>query len=202
MRASLRVRGADQADLDPVSLLLSPQHMRTLCIMHMHRTMAADKVVAYVKGDPKTSTLGDCEHAALAVAVAGRWLGGLNACAAQQAATSPVPPYAFRCPACIHSSHRFQPLHTTPYTRTTTTNISPGPFCHRVLLTLETKRVPYDASYVDFAAKPDWLVEKFEGKVPVISRGDDVMMADSDKIVVWLEEQYPEPEMASTPPDA
>ena len=30
------------------------------------------------------------------------------------------------------------------------------PFCHRVLLTLETKEVPYESAYVDFNDKPQW----------------------------------------------
>ena len=90
------------------------------------------------------------------------------------------------------------------------------------------------------------LVEKFEGKVPVIHEGDFWMVRaaaqgrnvgmitpqrhssalrikdhscvapansrahcrpllpqnDSDKIVVWLEEKFPQPAMASTPPEA
>lgn len=92
-------------------------------------------LVVYVKGDPKTSTLGDC------------------------------------------------------------------PFCHRVMLTLETKGVHYDTSYIDFSDKPQWLVDKFEGKVPVIQEGD-FQMNDSDKIVEWLEEKYPTPSMKSTPPEA
>lgn len=82
-----------------------------------------------------------------------------------------------------------------------------GPFCHRVLLTLETKRVPYDSSYVDFADKPQWLVDRFEGKVPVVNKGGfegegAFWMNDSDKIVEWLEVNYPEVSMASTPPEA
>jgi len=33
-----------------------------------------------------------------------------------------------------------------------------GPFCHRALLTLEEKKVPYERRYIDFAHKPDWYV--------------------------------------------
>lgn len=99
------------------------------------RAAASAKYVTYVKGDPKTSTLGDC------------------------------------------------------------------PFCQRVLLTLETKGAHYDLAYVDFADKPKWLVDKFEGKVPVIEEGPS-QMNDSDKIVVWLEEQIPQPAMAAETPEA
>jgi glutathione S-transferase len=31
-----------------------------------------------------------------------------------------------------------------------------GPFCHRVLLTLEGKNVPYEKEYIDFKNKPEW----------------------------------------------
>jgi valyl-tRNA synthetase len=30
------------------------------------------------------------------------------------------------------------------------------PFCQRVLLTLEAKSIPYNSSFIDFAAKPEW----------------------------------------------
>lgn len=31
-----------------------------------------------------------------------------------------------------------------------------GPFCQRVLLTLEEKHLPYEMKLVDLANKPDW----------------------------------------------
>jgi glutaredoxin len=30
------------------------------------------------------------------------------------------------------------------------------PFCHRVLLTLEAKSIPYKTGLIDFAKKPEW----------------------------------------------
>lgn len=73
------------------------------------------------------------------------------------------------------------------------------PFCHKVLLTLENKQVPYTKKYIDFANKPEWLAERSGGKVPVINNGD-FWLPDSDKIVEYLEENYPEPSMKSTVP--
>ena len=73
------------------------------------------------------------------------------------------------------------------------------PFCHRVLLTAEAKKVPYELGYIDFAAKPDWLLEKSGGKVPVINQGD-FWLPDSDAIVAWFEDEFPEPSMKSTAP--
>ncbi|KIZ06990.1 Glutathione S-transferase DHAR1 [Monoraphidium neglectum] len=75
------------------------------------------------------------------------------------------------------------------------------PFCHRVLLTLETKGAHYDLSYVDFADKPQWIVDNFGGKVPIIQEGD-FKLVDSDKIVEWLEEKIPSPPMKADSPDA
>jgi glutathione S-transferase len=31
-----------------------------------------------------------------------------------------------------------------------------GPFCQRVLLTLEEKNLPYDMKFVDLGNKPEW----------------------------------------------
>ena len=31
-----------------------------------------------------------------------------------------------------------------------------GPFCHRALLTLAEKHIPYKEEYIDFANKPKW----------------------------------------------
>ncbi|KAF6255694.1 dehydroascorbate reductase [Scenedesmus sp. NREL 46B-D3] len=73
------------------------------------------------------------------------------------------------------------------------------PFCHRVLLTLETKHVPYEKEYIDVNNKPSWLQERSGGKVPVINDGD-FWLPDSDKIVEWLEQQHPNPSMASSVP--
>ena len=43
------------------------------------------------------------------------------------------------------------------------------------------------------------LSEKSGGKVPVINSGD-FWLPDSDKIVEYLEQKYPEPSMASSVP--
>ena len=44
-----------------------------------------------------------------------------------------------------------------------------GPFCHRALLTLEEKQVPSEMTFIDFANKPEWLLElNPAGTVPVM----------------------------------
>ncbi|KAL8533385.1 hypothetical protein ACS0TY_009681 [Phlomoides rotata] len=72
------------------------------------------------------------------------------------------------------------------------------PFCHRVLMTLEKKNVPYKTHLINLDAKPQWFSEvNPEGKVPII-KFDDKWIADSDVIVGIIEEKYPNPPL--TPP--
>jgi hypothetical protein len=87
------------------------------------------KLTAYVKGDPKTNTLLDCELPA-----------GL-------------PPHS--TPRRPPRGRGRVPLPRAP-ARPLSAPPPVGPFCHRVLLTLETKGVPYDMSYIDFNDKPKW----------------------------------------------
>lgn len=73
------------------------------------------------------------------------------------------------------------------------------PFCQRVVLTLEEKKVPYQVHLIDVSNKPKWFLEvNPEGKVPVIKL-DDKWVADSDVIVVLLEEKYPDPSLSPNP---
>ncbi|XP_057522399.1 glutathione S-transferase DHAR2-like [Amaranthus tricolor] len=73
------------------------------------------------------------------------------------------------------------------------------PFSQRVLLTLEEKKLPYQLHLINVADKPKWFLEvNPEGKVPVI-KWDDKWVADSDVIVVLIEEKYPDPSLSSNP---
>ncbi|RDX57856.1 Glutathione S-transferase DHAR3, chloroplastic, partial [Mucuna pruriens] len=75
-----------------------------------------------------------------------------------------------------------------------------GPFCQRVLLTLEEKHLPYDPKLVDLTNKPEWFVKvNPDGKVPVI-KFDEKWVPDSDFITQTLEEKYPSPPLV-TPPE-
>ncbi|XP_071732857.1 glutathione S-transferase DHAR2-like [Rutidosis leptorrhynchoides] len=74
------------------------------------------------------------------------------------------------------------------------------PFCQRVLLTLEEKKVPYNTHLIDFSNKPEWFLEvNPEGKVPLI-KFDEKWISDSDAIVGLIEEKFPEPSLL-TPPE-
>jgi glutathione S-transferase len=74
-----------------------------------------------------------------------------------------------------------------------------GPFCHRALLTLEEKHVPYTKTLIDFAAKPQWLLDvNPSGTVPVmkdVSTGE--WIPDSGVIIDLLEAKYPEPHLGT-----
>ncbi|KAG6491041.1 hypothetical protein ZIOFF_052373 [Zingiber officinale] len=72
------------------------------------------------------------------------------------------------------------------------------PFSHRVLLTLEEKKIPYDLKLIDVSNKPDWfLAISPEGKVPVLKADDDQWVPDSDVITQILEEKYPNPPLVA-----
>ncbi|TXG49667.1 hypothetical protein EZV62_025542 [Acer yangbiense] len=74
------------------------------------------------------------------------------------------------------------------------------PFCHRVLITLEEKKIPYKLHLVNLSNKPQWFLDiSPEGKVPVV-KFDDKWVPDSDVIVGILEEKFPEPSLI-TPPE-
>lgn len=73
-----------------------------------------------------------------------------------------------------------------------------GPFCHRTLLTAEIKGVPHKRGYIDFAAKPAWLLDvNPKGAVPVakdLNKGGEWVVG-SDVICDRLEDEFPSPAM-------
>ncbi|PIN04324.1 Intracellular Cl- channel CLIC, contains GST domain [Handroanthus impetiginosus] len=73
------------------------------------------------------------------------------------------------------------------------------PFCQRVLMTLEEKKVPYKLHLINLDDKPKWLLDvNPEGKVPVV-KFDDKWIPDSDVIVGIIEEKYPNPSLSPPP---
>lgn len=124
-----------------------------------------------VKGIPETSTLGDCELKLPARPPCTSASGGLLA---PPVAAAPRPPaLPFSAPA--------------------------GPFCHRALLVLEEKHVAYSKTYVDFAAKPQWLLDvNPSGTVPVMKElSSGQWIVDSGVIADYLEKHFPEPKLGS-----
>lgn len=83
------------------------------------------------------------------------------------------------------------------------------PFCHRVLLAAGEKQVPLTLGYVDFAAKPDWLLKvNPQGSVPVAkdlrasASPENPWVIDSGVICDWLESHFPSPPSVGAVADA
>ena len=75
-----------------------------------------------------------------------------------------------------------------------------SPFAQRVRLALLEKRIPFLATEIDLAAKPEWfLVISPRGEVPII-RHEDRFVADSTVILEYLEDVYPEPALRPSDP--
>jgi glutathione S-transferase len=68
------------------------------------------------------------------------------------------------------------------------------PFSHRTMLTMEEKGIRYNKVLLDENAMPDWIEDTFGQKqIPFITELDSgKWMIDSDKIVPYLEDKFPE----------
>ncbi|KAI3438883.1 hypothetical protein D9Q98_001298 [Chlorella vulgaris] len=73
------------------------------------------------------------------------------------------------------------------------------PFCHRALLTLVEKKVPYTTTLIDFDHKPQWLLDvNPAGSVPVmkdLETGEWIV--DSGTIADHLEATHPDPPLGT-----
>jgi glutathione S-transferase len=76
------------------------------------------------------------------------------------------------------------------------------PYCARARIVLAEKDVEYETVTIDLSDRPDWLYEKNPlGKVPVIEE-DAFLLPESDVIMEYLEERYPEPALLPADPAA
>jgi glutathione S-transferase len=74
------------------------------------------------------------------------------------------------------------------------------PYCARVRIVLAEKDVEYETVEIDLADRPAWLYEKNPlGKVPVLEE-DDFVLPESEVIMEYLEERYPEPALMPADP--
>jgi len=74
------------------------------------------------------------------------------------------------------------------------------PYCARARIVLAEKGVEYETVEIDLADRPDWLYEKNPiGKVPVLEE-DDFVLPESDVIMEYLEERYPDPALLPADP--
>src|SRR5262249_16094741 len=76
------------------------------------------------------------------------------------------------------------------------------PYCARARIVLAEKDVEYETVTIDLQDRPDWLYEKNPlGKVPVLEE-DAFILPESDVIMEYLEERYPEPALLPADPAA
>jgi glutathione S-transferase len=68
------------------------------------------------------------------------------------------------------------------------------PYAARARITLAEKGIAYDAVEIDLADRPAWLYEKNPlGRVPVYEEDEGLMLPESEVIMEYLEERFPEP---------
>ena len=68
------------------------------------------------------------------------------------------------------------------------------PYAARARIVLAEKRLDYDASEIDLDDRPAWLYEKNPlGRVPVYEEDGGFVLPESEVIMEYLEERYPEP---------
>ena len=68
------------------------------------------------------------------------------------------------------------------------------PYAARVRITLAEKRIAYDAVEIDLDDRPAWIYDKNPlGRVPVYEEDEGLVLPESEVIMEYLEERYPEP---------
>lgn len=76
------------------------------------------------------------------------------------------------------------------------------PYCARVRIVLAEKDVEYETVAIDLQNRPEWLYEKNPvGKVPVLEE-DTFVLPESEVIMEYVEERYPEPALLPADPAA
>jgi glutathione S-transferase len=67
------------------------------------------------------------------------------------------------------------------------------PYCARARIVLAEKGVEYETVEVDLSDRPSWVYElNATGRVPIVV-DDDFVLPESEVIMAYLEERYPEP---------
>jgi glutathione S-transferase len=68
------------------------------------------------------------------------------------------------------------------------------PYAARARITLAEKGIAYDAVEIDLGDRPAWLYEKNPlGRVPVYEEDEGLVLPESEVIMEYLEERFPEP---------
>ena len=75
------------------------------------------------------------------------------------------------------------------------------PYAARARITLAEKGLDYDAVEIDLGDRPAWLYEKNPlGRVPVYEEDGGFVLPESEVIMEYLEERYPEPPLRPADP--
>jgi glutathione S-transferase len=76
------------------------------------------------------------------------------------------------------------------------------PYCARVRIVLAEKEVPHEAVEIDLRDRPSWIYDKNPtGRVPVLEE-DTLVLPESEVIIEYLEERFPEPPLLPLDPAA
>jgi glutathione S-transferase len=68
------------------------------------------------------------------------------------------------------------------------------PYCARVRIVLAEKGLSYEQVEIDLADRPAWLYEKNPlGKVPVLEEDGGLVLPESEVIMEYIDERFPEP---------
>ena len=75
------------------------------------------------------------------------------------------------------------------------------PYAARARITLAEKALPYETVAIDLSDRPAWLYEKNPaGKVPVLEEDEGFVLPESQVIMEYLEERFPEPALLPDDP--
>jgi glutathione S-transferase len=76
------------------------------------------------------------------------------------------------------------------------------PYCARVRIVLAEKGVPHEPVEIDLRDRPAWIYDKNPaGRVPVLEE-DTLVLPESEVIMEYLEERFPEPALLPADPAA
>lgn len=75
------------------------------------------------------------------------------------------------------------------------------PYCARVRIVLAEKGLGYETVEIDLSDRPAWLFVKNPlGKVPVLEEDGGLVLPESEVIMEYLDERYPEPALRAVDP--
>jgi glutathione S-transferase len=77
----------------------------------------------------------------------------------------------------------------------------PCPYAARARIVLVEKGIAYEAVEIDLGDRPPWMYEKnATGRVPVYEEDEGLVLPESEVIMEYLEERYPEPALWPSDP--